>query len=100
MRSLNTKHELVVYPVLIVLLILSLSNSPLDNIAVAGDPFALINPFVADKDLCGDSKDNDGDGFVDDKCGTRSLKVTNDMSGAVTNISSMCHEDCHLDLDD
>ena len=98
---LYNKHELVPVPVLSVLLILSLSYSSLDNIAVAGgDPTALFNPFIADKDSCGDSKDNDGDGFADDNCGTISLKTTNNMSGAVTNISSICHEDCHIDPDD
>jgi len=44
--------------------------------------------------------DNDGDGFVEDNCGTISLKVTKNMSGAVSNISSICHEDCHIDADD
>lgn len=83
-----------------VLLILSVSNFPLINSTSAKDPSDLINPFIADKDSCGDSYDNDGDGFVDDNCGTMSLKVTNNMSGAVSNISSICHEDCHIDADD
>jgi hypothetical protein len=61
---------------------------------------ALIDPFIADKDSCGDNKDNDGDGFVDDTCGTKSLKVTNNMSGAVSNISSTCHEDCEVHVGD
>jgi hypothetical protein len=83
-----------------VLLILSLSYFPLNNSVTAKDPTDLINPFIADKDSCGDSNDNDGDGFVDDNCGTMSLKVTNNMSGAVSNVSSICHEDCHFDADD
>lgn len=83
-----------------ILVILSLSYSPFNNSVTASDPSDLINPFIADEDSCGDSNDNDGDGFVDDNCGTISLKVTNNMSGAVSNISSICHEDCHLDADD
>lgn len=79
------------------LVILSFSYHPLKNTAFASEPSILINPFIASKDLCGDGKDNDGNGFVDDGCGTISLKVTNNMSGAITNISSICHEDCHVD---
>jgi len=85
---------------LTVLLMLSLSYFPLNISSAAKDPSDLINPFVADKDYCGDSMDNDGDGFVEDNCGTMSLKVTTNMSGAVSNISSICHEDCHIDADD
>lgn len=61
---------------------------------------ALINPFIADQDSCGDNKDNDGNGYVDDTCGTKSIKVTNDLSGAVSNISSTCHEDCKAEAGD
>lgn len=82
------------------LIVLSLSYLPLNNIAAASDPSALINPFIASKDLCGDGKDNDGNGYVDDDCGTISLKITNNMSGAISNISSICHEDCHPDDED
>jgi hypothetical protein len=96
--STSLKNKLIASST--VLLILSLSYFPLNNSVTAQDPTDLINPFIADKDFCGDSNDNDGDGFVDDNCGTMSLKVTNDMSGAASNISSICHEDCHLDADD
>ena len=96
MISLITKQVSLV----MVLLVFSLSYSHLVSIAVAADPTELFNPFIADKDSCGDSKDNDGDGFADDNCGIMSLKVTNNMSGAVSNISSICHEDCHIDPDD
>ena len=48
----------------------------------------------------GDGIDNDGNGFVDDDCGTISLKVTNNMSGVIANISSMCHEDCDIEAED
>jgi len=70
------------------------------NSVIAKETSDIINPFIADKDSCGDSKDNDGDGFVDDNCGTMSLNVKKNMSGAVSNITSICHEDCHIDADD
>jgi hypothetical protein len=89
-----------IFPTLTILLILSLSYFPLSNSVTAKDPSDLINPFIADMDSCGDNNDNDGDGFVDDNCGTMSLKITNNMSGAVSNISSICHEDCHLHAED
>jgi hypothetical protein len=78
----------------------SLFYYPMNNMALASDPSRLINPFIAPKDLCGDGKDNDGNGFVDNDCGTISIKVTNNMSGAIANLSSICHEDCHLDNED
>jgi hypothetical protein len=87
------------YPILIVLVILSLLF-PLINISLASTPSALINPFVGSEDLCGDGIDNDGNGFVDDNCGTISLKVTNNISGVIANISSMCHEDCDIETED
>jgi hypothetical protein len=37
---------------------------------------------------------------VDDNCGTASLKVINNMSGAIANISSICHEDCDKEGDE
>ncbi len=67
---------------------------PLVNMSLASDPSSLINPFIGSKDICDDGIDNDGNGFVDDNCGTASLKITNNMSGAIANISSICHEDC------
>jgi hypothetical protein len=72
------------------------SYFPLNSV-IAKETSDLINPFIADKDTCGDSKDDDGDGYVDDNCGTMSLNVKHNMSGAVSNITSICHEDCHID---
>lgn len=82
-----------------VLLMLLLSFFPTYILAKINEASAsaLINPFIADKDSCGDNKDNDGNGFLDDNCGTKSIKVTNDLSGTVSNISSTCHEDCEVD---
>ena len=87
------------YPILLVLVISSLLF-PLINISLASTPSALINPFIGSEDICSDSIDNDGNGFVDDNCGTISLKVTNNMSGVIANISSMCHEDCDIETED
>ena len=70
---------------------------PANNTAIASNPFTLLNPFTTASDICNDGIDNDGDGFVDDNCGTQSLKVTKDPSGVVSNISSICHEDCEID---
>ena len=50
--------------------------------------------------MVGDGIDNDGNGFVDDDCGTILLKVTNNMSGVIANISSVCHEDCDIEAED
>jgi hypothetical protein len=81
------------------ILLLSLTFTPLLNIhAAANDSFIQINPFLADRDFCDDNKDNDGDGFTDGSCGTKSLKVTYNLSGAISNVSSLCHEGCD-DLD-
>lgn len=82
-----------------VLLILSLSIT-FNNSVSAKETSDLVNPFIADKDSCGDNKDNDGDGYTDDNCGTMSLNVKYNMSGAVTNITSICHEDCHVDSEE
>jgi hypothetical protein len=81
----------------IIVLLLSLSSLyfPLKNIdAAADDSFIQINPFLTNKDICGDNKDNDGNGFIDDNCGTKSLKTTYDLSGTISNITSLCHEGC------
>lgn len=80
-----------------IILLLSLSYFPLKNLQAAADSFDLVNPFLADKDICGDNADNDGDGFTDDNCGTKSLKMTYNMSGALSNISSLCHDGCDGD---
>ncbi len=69
----------------------------MNNIVLASNPFMLPNPFTTASDICNDGKDNNGDGFVDNNCGTASLKVTKDPSDVVTNISSICHEDCEID---
>lgn len=71
-----------------------------NKLSFASDSSLLINPFIGSIDICGDGKDNDGNGFVDDDCGTAALQVTNNMSGAITNISSLCHEDCGKEGDD
>ena len=57
----------------------------------------LLDPFTAATDTCMDGKDSDGNGSAHDNCCTASLKVTNDLSGTITNISSICHEDCEID---
>lgn len=81
------------------ILLLSLSIFSIKSLYAASDSFDLVNPFLADKDFCDDNKDNDGDGFIDDNCGTKSLKMTYDMSGSLSNISSLCHEGCDDDGD-
>jgi hypothetical protein len=97
----NSHILLLVSPILIVSSIFSSIYQSTYNVALASDlPAAIVNPFLASKDLCGDGIDNDGNGFIDDNCGTIALKVTNYMSGAVANISSLCHEDCHVDNED
>lgn len=83
--------------VLIVAISLTLFYYTTNNSVFSSEPFTVINPFIASTDSCGDGKDNDGNGFVDDNCGDTSLKITHDMSGAVSNITSLCHEDCHPD---
>ena len=65
--------------------ILSIPYCTANNIALASNPFTLLNPFTTTNDICNDGIDNDGDGFVDDNCGTQSLKVTKDPSGEVSN---------------
>ena len=77
-----------------VILLLSLSIFSIKNLKASSSSFDLVNPFLADKDFCDDKKDNDGDGFIDDNCGTKSLKMTYNMSGSLSNISSLCHEGC------
>ncbi len=72
---------------------------PVNNYALANSPFVLFNPFTSANDTCNDGIDNDGNGFVDDNCGTASLKVTKDLSDVITNISSICHEDCEAEGD-
>lgn len=57
----------------------------------------LIDPFTAAIDSCMYGKDSDSNGSADDNCGTPSLKVTNDPSGTITDISSICHEGCEID---
>jgi hypothetical protein len=84
----------------IILLALVISMSLSINISFASDSTTLVNPFIGSVDVCGDGQDNDGNGFVDDNCGTASLKVENNMSGAVDNISSICHEDCDKEGDE
>ncbi len=91
-------YVLLAYHILIALVIASVL--PLINISFASDPSPLINPFIGSMEVCGDGKDNDGNGFVDDNCGTASLKVINNMSGAIANISSICHEDCDKEGDE
>ena len=91
------KSGLFVCTVLILFTTLLILYYPATNIAHAGNPFTLLNPFTTRSDVCNDGIDNNGDGFVDDNCGTRSLKVTKDPSGVVSNISSICHEDCEID---
>jgi hypothetical protein len=91
-------YVLLAYHILIALVIASVL--PLNNISFASDPSPLINPFIGSIEVCGDGKDNDGNGFVDDNCGTASLKVINNMSGAIANISSICHEDCDKEGDE
>jgi hypothetical protein len=95
MTSFTTLKDKI-FAILTVLLMLSLSYFLLNSV-IAKETSDLINPFIADKDSCGDSKDDDGDGYVDDNCGTMSLNVKHNMSGAVSNITSICHEDCHID---
>ena len=82
--------------ILFVILLVLIQN----NISFASDSSSLINPFIGSIDVCGDGKDNDGNGFVDDNCGTAALKVMTNMSGAVTNITSVCHEDCGKEGDE
>ena len=91
------KNALFVYTLVTIFATLSVPYYPANNIAIASNPFALLDPFTTASDICNDGIDNDGDGFVDDNCGTRSLKVTKDPSGVVSNISSICHEDCEID---
>ena len=93
----SSKNGLFIYTLLTIFATLSLPYSPANNIAYASDPFTLLNPFTTASDICNDGIDNDGDGFVDDNCGTLSLKVTKDPSGVISNISSICHEDCEID---
>ncbi|MDQ5869933.1 MAG: hypothetical protein M3530_09450 [Thermoproteota archaeon] len=93
----SSKNIFFVCPILTIIAMLSVLYYPVNNIALASNPFTLLNPFTTANDICNDGMDNDGDGFVDDNCGTPSLKVTKDPSGAVTNISSICHEDCEID---
>ena len=93
-------YKLERYRVLIVAIALTLFYYTTNNTVLSSDPFTVINPFIASRDLCDDEKDNDGNGFVDDNCGATSLKITHNMSGAVANITSLCHEDCHPDNDD
>ena len=93
----SSKNGLFVYTLLTIFSTLSIPYYPANNIALASNPFTLLNPFTTASDICNDGIDNDGDGFVDDNCGTRSLKVTKDPSGEVSNISSICHEDCEID---
>jgi hypothetical protein len=81
--------------ILTIIFLLSLSYFPLRSLHAANDSFDLVNPFLADEDICGDNMDNDGDGFIDNNCGNKSLKMTYDMSGTLSNISSLCHEDCN-----
>jgi hypothetical protein len=81
--------------ILTIVFLLSLSYFPLNTLYAATDSFNLVNPFLADKDFCGDNIDNEGDGFTDNDCGSKSLKMTYDMSGTLSNISSLCHEDCN-----
>src|SRR6266498_182654 len=96
---LNNRMAAFMTIVILVLLVTSLLF-PLINISLASDPSPLINPFIGSKDVCNDGIDNDGNGFVDDNCGTASLKVTNNMSGAIANISSICHEDCDVETEE
>ena len=93
----SSKNGLFIYTLLTIFATLSVPYSPANNIAHASDPFTLLNPFTTASDICNDGIDNDGDGFVDDNCGTLSLKVTKDPSGVISNISSICHEDCEID---
>ena len=93
----SSKNALFVYTLLTIFAALSVPYYPANNTAIASNPFTLLNPFTTASDICNDGIDNDGDGFVDDNCGTPSLKVTKDLSGVVSNISSICHEDCEID---
>jgi len=93
----SSENKLFVYTLLTIFSILSVPYCTANNIALASNPFTLLNPFTTANDICNDGIDNDGDGFVDDNCGTPSLKVTKDPSGEVSNISSICHEDCEID---
>ena len=93
----SSKNALFVYTLLTIFAALSVTYYPANNTTIASNPFALLNPFTTSSDICNDSIDNDGDGFVDDNCGTLSLKFTKDVSGVVSNISSICHEDCEID---
>jgi hypothetical protein len=94
----NAQAYRLQYQILIVLVMSSLLL--LMNISFASSPSAIINPFIGSDDICGDGIDNDGNGFVDDNCGTASLKVRNNMSGAIANISSICHEDCDVETEE
>ena len=91
------KNALFLCTLLTIFAALSVPYYPGNNTAIANNPFTLLDPFTTASDICNDGIDNDGDGFVDDNCGTRSLKVTKDPSGVVSNISSICHEDCEID---
>ena len=93
----SSKNALLVYTLLTIFGALSVPYYPANNTAIASNPFTLLNPFTTASDICNDGIDNDGDSFVDDNCGTPSLKVTKDLSGVVSNISSICHEDCEID---
>jgi hypothetical protein len=93
----SSTNSLLVYTLLTIFAALSVPYYPTNNTAIASNPFTLLDPFTTGGDICNDGIDNDGDGFVDDNCGTRSLKVTKDPSGVVSNISSICHEDCEID---
>jgi hypothetical protein len=93
----SSKNALFLYTLLTIFVTLSGPYYPANNTAIASNPFTLLDPFTTASDICNDGIDNDGDGFVDDNCRTQSLKVTKDPSGVVSNISSICHEDCEID---
>ena len=66
----SSEDKLFVYSLLTIFAILSVLYYPANNIALASNPFTLLNPFTTATDICNDGIDNDGDGFVDDNCGT------------------------------
>ena len=94
------KQSLFIHYMLVIIILSVLYYFPNFFLAFASVPTLIFNQFTASKDICNDGIDNDGNGFIDDNCGTASFKITENMSGAVTNITSICHEDCGPEGDD
>lgn len=97
----NMKRQSLFPHYMLVMIMLSvIPYFPHNFLSFASDPTEISNQFTTSKEICNDGIDNDGNGFIDDNCGTASLDASRNMSGYVTNISSICHEDCGLEGDD